>query len=454
MAKRLIQDIISIKKEVPGKGEKPGEEKKAFFMKALEEKRVGEEEPRVKRAFKLPHLKFPAFRFPRPALKLKLVLGIVALGFLIVGGGILLNKFSSINVEVTPRQEFTDIDASLNASVEPKNNALALEVMKMSYGEKETIQPTGIKQISRKASGQIIIYNAYSSQSQNLIRDTRFETSEGKIYRIDQSIVVPGAKIEGGKITASEIEATVYADKPGEEYNIGLTDFTIPGFRDQEKREKIYGRSKTNMEGGKVGEISVATEDDINKAKSSLREKIKNYLLKMGANPKADNFLLYDKAKQIVFDERKNGPKPGDEAAKLELEESATFYGFLLKKSDLYRALAEKYLSAEDASQIEIANADKLAFETKNFTPDSITFNLKGQAHFFWKVDEANLKNELVKERENPSSVFTKYSAIKKAKIVFLPSWWHRMPSDFSQIKITAILIGAPLNPLDLNALD
>ncbi|MFH0803539.1 MAG: hypothetical protein V1877_00240 [Candidatus Tagabacteria bacterium] len=451
MAKILIQDIIPAKKQIPKRIERPEEEKKSSFMKALEEKMQREEKPKIKTAFNLPRLKFPAFKFPRPALKLKLVLGIIALGFLILGADILLNKFSSIDVEVTPRQEFAEADASFSASVEPKNNGLPLEVMKMSYSEKETIQPTGKKQVSRKAAGQIIIYNAYSSQPQNLIRDTRFETSDGKIYRIDKSVVVPGAKIEGGKITPSEIEVTVFADKPGEEYNIGLTDFTIPGFKDQERREKIYGRSKTKMEGGLVGEISVATEDDINKVKSSLREKVKNYLLKMGANPKTDNFFLYDEAKQIVFDEQKNGPKPGDETGQLEFEESATFFGFLLKKSDLYRALAEKYLSSEDASQIEIADADKLAFETKNFTSNSINFNIKGQVHFFWKIDEVDLKNELVKERENPNNVFIKYPSIKKAKIVFKPSWWHHMPKDSSQIKITPILIGAPLNPLDIS---
>ena len=111
MAKRLIQDIISAKKQIPKRIERPEEEKKSSFMRALEEKMQEEkmqreEKPKIETAFKLPRLKLSAFRFLRPALKLKLILGIIALGFLILGADILLNKFSSIDVEITPRQEF------------------------------------------------------------------------------------------------------------------------------------------------------------------------------------------------------------------------------------------------------------------------------------------------------------------------------------------------------------
>ncbi len=455
MAKRLIQDIISTKKQPSQAREEKSEKtrdddgEKSFFIKSLEEKMGKKAEERPKKTFriKFPRLKFPKLGFLRSGLKLKFVLGLIALGLLILGARSLLNKFSSVSVEVTPKQEFIDVDITLGASTEPKTGELGLEVMRMNYEEKEIIQPTGKKQVSKKAGGQIIIYNAYSSQPQTLIATTRFETPDGKIYRLNKSITVPGAKIEGGKITASEIEATVFADQPGIEYNIDLTDFTIPGFKDPEKREKIYGRSKTKMEGGFVGEAAVLTESDIANLKNSLKEKVRNYLLKMGVNPKPDNFLLYDEAKQIVFDEQKNGPKPGDIANQLELKESAVLFGFLLKKSDLYGALAGKYLNANDANQVEIVNVDKLSFELKNFSAKNIIFNLKGQAHFSWKIDEASLKNDLIKEKDKPDNALIKYPAITKAKIIFSPSWWSYLPEDPSRIKIIPILIGAPMRP-------
>ena len=56
--------------------------------------------------------------------------------------------------------------------------------------------------MERKASGQIIVYNAYNDNNQKLIKNTRFETPDGKIYRIQASIIVPGTKVEEGKISS------------------------------------------------------------------------------------------------------------------------------------------------------------------------------------------------------------------------------------------------------------
>jgi len=443
MAKSLIQDIVIIKKQaVPlsqknqpsGKGDKSDKRDKK------------EEKPRKRifrtlLCFRLPRV--PNIAFHRSNRKLKWTVVIIAILVLAAGGFIALKSFSSITLEITPRQQFVDIDVVFQASVEPKKDELSLEIMQISREEKGTFNPTGTKQVTKKSSGQVVLYNSYSSQPQTLVQNTRLETPDGKIYRLPKTIIVPGAKVEGGKITASEIETTVFADKPGEEYNIGLTDFTIPGFKDPEKREKIYGRSKTEMKGGLIGEIAVIAESDIKiigDITSSLKEKVRDYFLKMGTNPKPENFLLYENAKQIVFDEQKNKPKIGDEGNQIDLQESAVFSGFLLKKSDVNQALGEKYLGKETAPQIEIINLDKLNFELKSFTATTITFNLKGQAHFSWKIDEDGIKTDLIKESQNPQNVFPKYPAIEKAKIVFKPAWWKSIPKDSSKIAIVRIL--------------
>ena len=442
MAKRIIQDIVVSRKQSSQSSSKqqPQDKTKEDKKPDKPKEKKSEEKPKREAEISFPRLKLPRLEFHRSKRKLKFILGFLILVVLVIGGIVVLNKLSSVTVEITPHQESADVNVTLQASVEPQKGELPLEVMQLSRKESDVMQPSGKKQISRKASGQIVIYNAYSSQSQKLISGTRFQTPDGKIYRIDKTIIVPGANVDGGKITASEIDATVYADKPGEEYNGDLTDFVIPGFQDSVKREKIYGRSKTKIEGGFVGEASVVTEDDINSLESSLKEKVKDYLLKMGGNPKADNFLLYDNAKQIVFDEPKNKPKPGEAMDQLGLEESATLFGFLLKKSDINQTLAEKYFSPDIAPRIEIINPEKLSFELKNFASTSITFNLKGQANFAWKIDESDVKNDLIKEKENPNGAFQKYSAIEKAKIVFKPGWWRRIPQNPAKINILLII--------------
>jgi hypothetical protein len=429
MSAKLVQDIFVKKRTVqPLEPEKPPRPEKDRREKDREEIKEWDDFFREKR-----------FLWLRTKKK-KIIFGFAAAIFLSVGY-LTVNFLSSVYIEITPRQEIVDINTVLRAAVEPKNGELPLEAMQISRAEKGVGRATARKEVSQKASGKIVIYNAYSSAPQPLIQNTRFEAAtNGKIYRIDKSIVVPGAKIEEGKIIPSEIEVTLYADKPGEDYNTGLADFAIPGFKGTPKYEKFYGRSRTEISGGFTGEASVITESDINDLQASLKEKIKEYLLKTAKIQQPKNFLLYENAKQIIFEENKKLPKAGDIAEEFEIEEKATFFGFLLRPSDIGGILAEKYLKSEDALRAEVVNIGNLSFELKDFTAENITFNLKGKAHFAWKVDEEALKHDLTDRSKNPEEIFKNYPAIEKAKVIFRPSWWRFFPKNPSKIHIGNVL--------------
>lgn len=82
------------------------------------------------------------------------------------------------------------------------------------------------------ARGKVKIINTYS-RAQPLVRTTRLLTSDNKLFRIDKSVTVPA----GGSV-----EVAIYADKPGAEFAIAPTKFTIPGlFVDLQKL--IYAES-------------------------------------------------------------------------------------------------------------------------------------------------------------------------------------------------------------------
>jgi hypothetical protein len=82
------------------------------------------------------------------------------------------------------------------------------------------------------ARGTVKILNTYS-RAQSLVRTTRLLTADNKLFRIDKAVNIPA----GGSV-----EVPVYADKPGAEFAIGPTKFTIPGlFIDLQKF--IYAES-------------------------------------------------------------------------------------------------------------------------------------------------------------------------------------------------------------------
>lgn len=141
----------------------------------------------------------------------------------------------------------------------------------------ESYQASGVDFVERKARGTIIVYNAFSSESQELVKTTRFVTPEGKIYRTDNNIVVPGAQIIDSEIVPSSTEVRVTADEAGEEFNIGsVPRFRIPGFQGSPKYDGFYGESTESMIGGFVGERKVPTDEDVSSARAEILSTIED----------------------------------------------------------------------------------------------------------------------------------------------------------------------------------
>ncbi len=118
-----------------------------------------------------------------------------------------------------------------------------------------------------KTGGFISIYNAYSAAPQKLVAQTRFETKDGKIFRIQNPVIVPGVKMSGTKLTPSSIKVNVVSDAAGEEYLIGPSYFTIPGFQGSPKYAGFYAESTEPMTS--VQNNSTLSSQEIEKTKMS-----------------------------------------------------------------------------------------------------------------------------------------------------------------------------------------
>jgi len=379
MAKKIIQDVVIKQKEIKKEVKEVKEVKREFGGK--------------KRGF------------------FKKFLWFCVVIVIIVLGGMVLIKFSSATVKVTPHQEFIDVDKELN---------LNFEIIQLEREESQSVTATEVVADGQKAKGQVVIYNTYSSNPQRLLIETRLETPDGKIYKTEKALVVPGN---------GSVELTVYADKPGPEYNIGLTDFNIVGFKGTSRYEKIYGRSKTEMTGGAKENSLVVSEKDIANAKNNLKQKIENYLKEKITQQKPAEYLLYENALKIDFTDSFSDPI---------FKEKGKATGFLLKKDDLTKILTE------NKEEISIVNLEKLDFNliSANATTSKITFSLKGKVHLVWDIDTDSLADSLIETKDkNYQYVFKKYPGIDRAEIIFKPVWWNWMPSDKSRIHFEMVLL-------------
>ena len=365
----------------------------------------------------------------------KLIISFLILILLGAFGYVALNRVSTAAINISPYKETLAIDSRLRARANATTDGLSFEIMQLNAEESGLITATGITSGGQKASGKITVYNNYGSAPQKLIANTRFQTSDGKVYRIKGAISVPGMGV---------LEATVYADQAGEEYNIGPSDFTLPGLKGGPRFEKVFAKSKTTMSGGASGNARVVKKEDIDSVRTAVNEKLKNRLTETLSKQKPEGYVLFSGAVKIEYIENPDNPKVGDSAGRsMAFKTKGSAIGYLFKKDALSKALVDDksgdLKKAPKNEPVAVDNVESLDFSliSADSNNKEITVRLKGNADFVWTVDTAKLLEEIINYKgEDYTSVFQNYPAIEKAAIVQSPKWWPRFPKDKSKIKI------------------
>ncbi len=358
---------------------------------------------------------------------------LVILGFV----GRELFKVQAI-VTVTEKKQEVSVDSTFIAKKDFKDGELPFETVSSSGEQSKTVPITGEEQVETRAEGTIVVYNNYSSASQKLIKNTRFETTDGRVYRIDNSISVPGKdKVTG---VPGSIEAVVYADAAGEAYNIGLSDFTIPGFKGDPRYSKFFARSKTTMKGGFIGKIKTASADDLKKGKEELRDSLKADLGKKIEAQIPEGFVLFPGAVYVEF-ETLSPPKSN------ELKEKATVYALLFDSKKISKSIASATLSDYDGSDIQAESFEGIVFkpiplDAKPWQTGVVSFSLSGVTTLKWIFDSEKLKEDFVgqpKERERITTILQAYPSIDHAEVVVRPFWRKTLPGNVSDIFIKIV---------------
>src|SRR3989344_8893526 len=110
--------------------------------------------------------------------------------------------FVSADIHITPKQQKIPLNNTTVTAVKGDggDSALSYQVITLTEAKGKEVASSGSEEVSTKATGSIVIYNNFSSSPQKLIKNTRFETPNGLIYRISDAITVPGTSIKDGKV--------------------------------------------------------------------------------------------------------------------------------------------------------------------------------------------------------------------------------------------------------------
>lgn len=299
---------------------------------------------------------------------------------------------------------------------------------------------TGKKQVSEKATGKITVYNSYSSSAQTLVKDTRFLSPDGKIFKLAKQIIVPGAEISEGKIIPSSIGADVIAEKAGEEYNVGPVKlFQIPGFKGTPKYAAFYAESKGDMTGGFIGEISYPTASDIAAAKKKIKETLESSLKTELYSKISSDFKIIEGSSSFAT-LKEDVKEAVDKDGNFSIFSEAQLSIISFKESDLIDILSQG-AEAEKGEDYAIKSHD-LSYGIARMDVGSgrLSFPITFKAVLSYKIDIEKIKSEIagmpdIKLREVIFSL-PGIDMENQNIVSFWPFWVKTVPKNLNKINI------------------
>lgn len=379
------------------------------------------------------------------SLSFKKFLGIfVVIGFLI-GGAMLWFNLPRVDIFLQLRREEVSESISLSANknilqIDGDLKKIPARLIKLEKGDAREFSATGEKQVNERARGMIRIFNEYSSNPQTLVEKTRFLSENGKLFRLTKTIVVPGAKIEEGKIVANSIGVEIVADESGEDYNVGPGKFTIPGFTGTPKYTAFYGRSSEPMTGGAIGIAKIISQEDLNRAKENLSKELREQAFQELKQAMAGDLIVPDSATREILNYLGPAIVAGQRAEKFVLSPKIVLESLAINEKDVKTLLA-KSLGDKISEQKELLNSSlTVQYNQVNTDWASGTLNLQivGKGLTREKINIGQLKTQLRGRDENTiGDILSQMPQIETMKINFWPFWVKRIPQKLEKIRIT-----------------
>lgn len=347
---------------------------------------------------------------------------------------------ANTSVQITPRVHQVTFDPATQFTAYPLGDSLATgltyTVQTLQFEDSATVPATGTEKAEERASGTITVYNAYSPTSVRLIKNTRFESPNGLVYRIPASVEVPGKKGS----TPGEVTVTVFADQPGPQYNISPTDkFTVPGLKNTpDMYNGVYARSSSAFTGGFLGEKPAVAPAALEAARSEIRARLQG---KVGDSIKAiQGGFAFAPLANITYESQ---PTIADPAGGAKVTERANVQLPVFPSDPFAKAIAQAVSADAADSAVTLRPLGELHAQSSGTSSNTLgasplTFSLSGAAVVVWDVDPEAVKQALLgKEQAAFKPIVSTFIGIKDATAHIAPFWRSTFPTDIAKIEVT-----------------
>ena len=354
----------------------------------------------------------------------------------------LLFFFGSTTITLTPKSRTAPLASTPITALEGASapeGTLSYTRQTFDLEDSEVVAAQGTTRVETKASGSIAVSNTYSASPVKLVKNTRFESPDGLIFRVLSDVVVPGKK----GATAGTINVTVVADQAGEKYNIAPTvKFTVPGLKSTpDMFAGVTAKSTAAMSGGFAGDKPGTAPGAMEAATALVRGRLETKAHEAAAARASDDTFVFPELTVITY---QSLPSTDEAGTSVRIHEKAHVEIPVFKKEAFAQAIAKAAFPdsesvpvtmkpLEDFSVYALASGDQTGLGT-------LSLVTSGQALIIWKIDTKALTEALQgKDSSAFQGIANGFPGIQEAKARIAPFWKNNFPAKASDIKVEVV---------------
>lgn len=350
-----------------------------------------------------------------------------------------LSYFHRAEVVVTARKSYETIDRTMVASNRSSTDNLRFGVVALTETVSTNIEADTTEPYQEYARGSIRIFNDFSSSPQRLLPQTRFEAVDGSIFLSpDEEIVIPPKE---GDIPGERV-IQVVAQEPGPSYNIGPTDFSLPGFRElglDDRYAQIYAISTQSFEGGVDTQrptLSSQRRDEVTQEiTQALSEQLQSSLLQHTTS----EMLIVQNSGYIEYQD--SVYEFSEEQGVGTLTREGTIFALVVMKDELADMLAQS-IYQEDTTGIRFRARQYPVVRYEGPLLDyeqlqDIQLTISGDTQFVWNPDTEDIKEYMIGiARNDIGMVLDEFPHVGIISVKNIPHWKKNLPHDPEDISI------------------
>ncbi len=377
-----------------------------------------------------------------------LISSVVLFLFFIVASHTFLLNAQVIIHPVTERVSYSGefkIDLSL-IDFQENSSVIPGEIFELKKEHSRNFHSSGMEMEEKKSQGVLTVYNDHSSSPQILVANTRFISSDGKLFYSLERVSVPGRTEDGRRTIPGEINVTVVAAEAGEDYNINKTSkFSIPGLQGTPMYTSVYAENPEPITGGYVGELPKITQEDVNLAKEIVVQDIIDEAKEKLKKEISSDFVIDKQLINYQITEEFIYPNVGENSELFDYSIKVDFKILSYKKSDKEKMVRNFLLSQVSLTTDDIFSVKEIDKKSLRVSLDIQDIDLdKGEvkviiecsALSYLTAQENHLKEFLSgKNFKQVKNEMESYSNIEKVNFNYWPFWINSLPSP-NNIKI------------------